>query len=369
MEYIYLLQRESDENYDSFKVGMTTDINHRLKASDYRRATIYLVRAVPKSTARNIEQSILTSFKLRFTQTKNQFKGFGKEDFIFEDDDLFKAIDLINNVCNETLKSNIEYQIKQNLNFNKKEIINNKIKSKLLDDENEDSFKESLKNDEDENEYQIKQNLNSNEKEITDDGSNDEIETSDDEDNENIFDIIDLQPKVIKKINHNITLNPISFTKSKQNENENISKIKIEIDDFRKIFDTIGMLYVVKDTTLFKTYFDGIINLNDTLKYRIDYINKFVDVKFDRLYLKRSPRLSTQPMIKSPYLTQIIKIDNILLVGINQSDVYNPLTIRFYVPNNAFEKEIQNWELLGVLENPILLKCFKSHGFNCYAIN
>ena len=361
MEYIYLLQRESDENYDSFKIGMTTDINHRLRASDYRRATIYLVRAVPKSTARGVEQSILSSFKLRFTQTKNQFKGFGKEDFIFENDDLFKAIDLINNICNEILKSNNEYQIRQKLNSlefssrnNEKDEEETKIsdkKIKILDEDEEDDIFD-ITNLQPKIIYHDKKETN----------------ISDEEEEDNIFDITNLQPKTI---NHDITLNPISFTKSKQNENENkhISKIKIEIDDFRKIFDTVGMLYIVKDIVLFKTYFDGIINLNDTLKYRIDYINKFVDIKFDRLYLKRSPRLSTQPMIKSPYLTQIVKIDNILLVGINQSDIYNPLTIRFYIPNNAFEKEIQNWELLGVLENPILLKCFKSHGFNCYAIN
>ena len=364
MEYIYLLQRESDENYDSFKVGMTTDINHRLRASDYRRATIYLVRAVPKSTARNIEQSILTSFKLRFTQTKNQFKGFGKEDFIFENDDLFKAIDLINNVCNETLKIDYEnksesiiYSINNDTNYEYDNKYNNSNSDDSLNSNNEfESYK-----------HQVKQNLNI-------DLNNKINDISDDKDdknykNENINDECEILNETNdenmkfnnynspKKIKHNITFNPTLFT------------IKIEIDDFRKIFDSIGMLYIVKDINLFKIYFNGIIDLNNTLKYRIDYINKFVDIKFDRLYLKRSPRLSTQPIIKSPYLTQIIKIDNILLVGINQSDIYNPLTIRFYVPNNAFEKEIQNWELLGVLENPILLKCFKSHGFNCYAIN
>ena len=85
--------------------------------------------------------------------------------------------------------------------------------------------------------------------------------------------------------------------------------------------------------------------------------------------LKRSPKISQQPLIKTPYLTQVVKVDNIILCGINESDVYNPLTIRFYVPNQAFEREIKQWELNGVLQTPILLRYYRSHGFNCYGIN
>lgn len=93
------------------------------------------------------------------------------------------------------------------------------------------------------------------------------------------------------------------------------------------------------------------------------------EIIFDRLYLKRSPSISTSPVIRTPYLTQVIIIDKLIVVGINESNIYDPLSIKFYVPNKAFGDKIKQWEIKGVLPNPIELRHFKSHGYNCYTFD
>ena len=145
------------------------------------------------------------------------------------------------------------------------------------------------------------------------------------------------------------------------------SKIKVSYDHFKKMFERDGLIYIVKDKTLFDAYYSS--RLQSARIYTIESIMNITEIMFDRLFLKRSPRISSQPPIPSPYLTQVFIIDKLMLVGINTSKIYDPLTIRFYIPNEAFKNEIRNWEINGVLESPIKLKWMRSHGYNCYSFD
>ena len=142
-------------------------------------------------------------------------------------------------------------------------------------------------------------------------------------------------------------------------------KIKIDYEHFKLIFKSDRLLYDIQDRKLFETFYSGKINTSND-SYTIESIMNITEIIFDRLYLKRSPKISSSAQIRSPFLTQVIKIDGMMIVGINTTNVYDPLEIKFYVPNNAFEKEILNWEIDGVLQNPIPLTWFRSHGYNCY---
>lgn len=313
MEFIYLLQRESDKSYYSFKIGMTKNIDKRLKAADYRRASIILVRPVPVGKSKEIEAYILSEFNKTFTLTKKYNYEFGKEDFVLRtQDDIYRAINIINDICGS-------YSLESSSTSN----------SNTDSEEFNDDFEEPNVDDlEQINNYKFEQ-----------------IKHIDDDFEEpNVEETVEIkQPNIYRKI-------------------------KIPFNHFKQIFVTNGLLYTVINQNLFTSYYSEII-LNIKSSYNIEYINSITEIKFDRLMLKRSPKISQQPLIKSPYLTQVVKVDNIILCGINESDIYNPLTIKFYVPNQAFEREIKQWELNGVLQEPILLRYYRSHGFNCYGIN
>jgi hypothetical protein len=150
-------------------------------------------------------------------------------------------------------------------------------------------------------------------------------------------------------------------------KNEN-KKIKVDYEDFKKIFLSDNkLLYTIKNKLLFETYYNNILDISKNI-YSIESIMNITEIIFDKTFLKRSPKIpySTESSI---YLTQVIIIDKLMIVGINNLNIYDPLTIHFYVPNNAFKKDIERWEISGVLESPIKLKSFKSHGYNCYSFD
>ncbi len=91
------------------------------------------------------------------------------------------------------------------------------------------------------------------------------------------------------------------------------------------------------------------------------------EIIFDERFLKRSGKIPDKNNVTTLYLTQVVKIDKLLLVGVNSSNIYDPLSIHFYIPNAALKRDIERWEITGVLQNPMKLKHFRSHGYNCYA--
>ena len=102
MEYIYLLQRESDIKYNVFKAGMSTKpIANRLRAADYRRADIYLVRGVNNSKLAE-EEIFKTLNKLGYIQARIAYPKieFGKEDYVIKNN-IYDVVDIINKICNK----------------------------------------------------------------------------------------------------------------------------------------------------------------------------------------------------------------------------------------------------------------------------
>lgn len=102
MEYIYLLQREMDIKYNVFKPGMSTQfITKRLKASDYRRANVYLIRGV--SNSKLAEQEIFKTLKeLGYMQAKIIYPDseFGDEDYVIKTN-IYDVLDIINTICDK----------------------------------------------------------------------------------------------------------------------------------------------------------------------------------------------------------------------------------------------------------------------------
>ena len=98
MGFIYLLQREADIRYRSYKIGRTTRfIADRIHgAADYRRATIYVVRLV--KDVELVERMLIDTFKGKFVQTCTQYADFGVEDFIC---DVRQAIAIVNEICDQ----------------------------------------------------------------------------------------------------------------------------------------------------------------------------------------------------------------------------------------------------------------------------
>lgn len=98
MGFIYLLQREADIRYRSYKIGRTTRfITDRIHGSpDYRRATIYVVRLV--RDVELVERILIDTFKDKFVQTCTQYSEFGIEDFIC---DVRQAIAIVNEICDQ----------------------------------------------------------------------------------------------------------------------------------------------------------------------------------------------------------------------------------------------------------------------------
>ena len=319
MEYIYLLQREMDKQYNVFKAGRATSIKKRLDAADYRRADVYLVRGVSDSSKCE-EEIFKTLADLRFVNARlyynninddRMYNQFGLEDYIIKDN-IYEVVEIINKIC--------------------------------------DKYKYSFSNS-------INVNLN-----LLNNSTN----------NNNSINNIDYSNVNLNSLNNSNEIDRIQFNNLPEfNNNSQIQfsgKVKVDYEHFKKIFTYDKLIYIVKDRQLFELYYKNKIDISSNM-YSIETITNITEIIYDRLYLKRSPRITSHQAIHTPYLTQVIKIDKLMLVGINTSNIYNPLEIKFYVPNNAFENEINDWEIDGVLENPIKLRMIRSHGYNCYSFN
>ena len=340
MEYIYLLQREADIKYNVFKAGMSTKpIVNRIRAADYRRANIYLIRGV--SNSKLVEDEIFKTLKnLGFIQAKiaylNKNIEFGKEDYVIKNN-IYEVVDIINKICDN-------YKFIQN-----------------------DELSSSAKSSETETESEIEiDSLDSSDSDFKDESS---IKINNNEFSSNISNVSFVK---INLINPNLNeQSPPILEKFENNQeiplkNEK-TKIKVDYEHFKQIFENDKLLYNVKDKSLFKTYYDKILDTSKNV-YSIETIMNITEIIFDRLYLKRSPKIP-QSNGKSIYLTQVVMIDKSMFIGINNINIYDPLSIHFYIPNAAFKKDIERWEISGVLENPIKLKAFRCHGYNCYAFD
>ena len=416
IEYIYLLQREMDKKYNVFKAGRASSIKNRLNASDYRRADIYLVRGVCNSAL--AEKEIFDTLnKLGFDNAKKYYNGlddeslhdqFGNEDYIIKND-IYEIVNIINIICDKyKFEPKIEsenpdiipsiFQNSESLVPQKSSKLESESSSDSVDIGNICDFSESSENETIQTTpplLQLTENMNMPTLKFLNIKMNDQdlylsVEDSKkikkdlfNEDENKKYQQLDIKLKDVtntsySKVDYTNVYNLVSIPKltlenpSKVGNSENVKHkntiLKVDYEHFKRMFSRDGLLYVVQDKKLFETYYSNIIDIKIG-SYPIETITNITEIVFDRLFLKRSPKISSVPIIKSPYLTQVIIIDKLIIVGINTSNIYDPLTIKFYIPNNAFQKEIRQWEITGVLRNPLQLRYFKSHGYNCYTFS
>jgi hypothetical protein len=414
MEYIYLLQREMDLNYNVFKAGKTNNIKSRLKEASYRRANIYLIRGVSNSTdAENEVFKILN--ELEFKKAKTVYLNddklcneFGDEDYVIKTD-MYEIVNIVNKICDKykyTLNKNklINFDsLTNNKDSPKNEEINlnppksappiisdlyhnipnlvkineynrskgeNDYKTQTLDVNNLLPIKTfiSSKNLETDKTLDLKPNVPTVSKDLMFFDIQSSIQNKNINQNTNIININKINSIDSQNIINIDKINTSAFKPFNLINNTNTNKIKVDYEHFKKMFSSDRLLYIVNNRLLFETYYNHIINTESDI-YSIESIMNITEIVYDRLFLKRSPKISSQPVIQTPYLTEVELIDKLLVVGINQNNIYDPLSIRFYVPNDAFKKEIQTWEISGVLPHPIKLKYFRSHGYNCYGFD
>ena len=381
IEYVYLLQREMDIKYNVFKIGKTTNIKKRLKASDYRRANIYLIRGVINST--EAENDIINTLNTNknFIKAKLYYSEmeFGSEDYI---GDIYEALTIINNICDK-------YKFDNNINEKENDnLIDNNINEKENDIISDNIFNNTnitKKNDNNLINVDIDViNTLFNNSNIVNNIKNDiNIDNINNADNINYNINID---KIINNINnvdnvnHDINIDKINNTNINDINNvdnvnhindinniNNISNVKIDIETFIKIFKNYDSTsYIIINTNLFNIYYPNL-----SPKFNIIPINqilKLTEIVYPKLWILKNLKNITINSIKTPYLTQVVKMDKNIYLGINENNIYDPLTINFYKPHKALLDEIKDFQLNGILINPILLKHYKSHGYECYSL-